>query len=184
MREEIRQDKDWVIRLRTLPETPETYYLAALMASHDFQTALQNYLDLEDVRKKLVTWQSSFDAFEDIIELRRRNYEPLLPEIDAQVPRARFADPPASGAAREHREATCTAMLTAPRPDHLATADERIVRERINALERTARRAAGGPEASIVAAARFERLKGVLTWSLQTQYHERFTEALQASRTR
>ena len=42
VREEIRQNKDWVIRLRTLPETPETYYLAALMASHDFQTALQN----------------------------------------------------------------------------------------------------------------------------------------------
>ena len=53
------------------------------MASHDFQTALQNYLDLEDLRKKLVTWQSSFGAFEDIINLRRQNYEPLLPEIDA-----------------------------------------------------------------------------------------------------
>ena len=25
-----------------------------LMASHDFQTALQNYLDLEDLRSKLV----------------------------------------------------------------------------------------------------------------------------------
>ena len=44
------QDTDWVIRLRTLPETPETYYLMALMASHDFQTALSNYLDLEDLR--------------------------------------------------------------------------------------------------------------------------------------
>ena len=152
VREEIRQDKDWVIRLRTLPETPETYYLMALMASHDFQTALQNYLDLEDVRKKLVTWQSSFDAFEDIIELRRQNYEPLLPEIDATVPRARFADPPASGAARARREATCTAMLTAPRPDYLATADERIVRERINELEKQLE-GAGGPEAAIVAAA-------------------------------
>ena len=54
MREEIRQDKDWVIRLRTLPDAPETYYLMELMASHDFQTALQNYLDLEDLRARLV----------------------------------------------------------------------------------------------------------------------------------
>ena len=84
VREEIRQDKDWVIRLRTLPETPETYYLMELMASHDFQTALQNYLDLEDLRTRLVSWQTSFDAFEDMIGLRRQNYEPLLPEVDAQ----------------------------------------------------------------------------------------------------
>jgi len=84
VREEIRQDKDWVIRLRSLPETPETYYLMALMASHDFQSALQNYLDLEDLRKKLVAWQHSFDAFDDLIRLRRQYYEPILPGIDSQ----------------------------------------------------------------------------------------------------
>jgi hypothetical protein len=38
-REEIRQDKDWVVYLRSLPEAPETFYLLALMASHDFQTS-------------------------------------------------------------------------------------------------------------------------------------------------
>jgi hypothetical protein len=66
-REEIRQDKDWAVRLRSLPEAPETFYLLTLMASHDFQTALQNYLDLEDLRSKLVSWQRSLDSFEDII---------------------------------------------------------------------------------------------------------------------
>ena len=50
IREESRQDETWVIRLRSLPDAPETYYLMELMASHDFQTALQNYLDLEDLR--------------------------------------------------------------------------------------------------------------------------------------
>ena len=58
--------------------------VTTLMASHDFQTALQNYLDLEDVRRKLETWQNSFAAFEDVIEKRRKNYEPLLPEVDAK----------------------------------------------------------------------------------------------------
>jgi tetratricopeptide (TPR) repeat protein len=82
VREEIHQDKDWVIRLRSLPEAPETFYLATLMASHDFQTALQNYLDLEDLRRRLVMWQSSLDSFADLVELRREYYEPLLPEID------------------------------------------------------------------------------------------------------
>ena len=79
IREETRQDKDWVIRLRSLPDAPETYYLMELMASHDFQTALQNYLDLEDLRSKLIAWKTSLDAFDDIIRLRGQNYEPLLP---------------------------------------------------------------------------------------------------------
>ena len=84
VREEMRQDKDWVIRLRSLPESPETYYLMELLASHDFQTALQNYLDLEDLRRKLASWDVSFDAFDDMVGLRRGYYEPQLPDVDAE----------------------------------------------------------------------------------------------------
>jgi tetratricopeptide (TPR) repeat protein len=82
VREEIRKDKDWVIHLRSLPETPETYYLMELLATHDFQTGLQNYLDLADLRKKLVSWQSSFDSFDDMVVIRHDHYEPLLPDVD------------------------------------------------------------------------------------------------------
>lgn len=84
VRQEIQQDQGWAIRLRALPDAPETFYLMQLMAAHDFQTALQNYLDLEELRSKAESWQKSLDAFEDMIRLRRRNYEPLLPQIDAQ----------------------------------------------------------------------------------------------------
>src|SRR5690242_2377081 len=84
IREESRQDSDWVITLRTLPDAPETYYLMELMASHDFQTALQNYLDLEELRSRIVSWQTSLDAFDDLVRLREQNYEPLLPGVDAQ----------------------------------------------------------------------------------------------------
>src|SRR4029077_13999284 len=84
IREESREDETWVIRLRSLPDAPETYYLMELMASHDFQTALHNYLDLEDLQSRLMTWKTSLAAFEDIIRLRGQNYEPLLPQFDAQ----------------------------------------------------------------------------------------------------
>src|SRR6059036_2966370 len=70
IREESRQDETWVIRLRSLPDAPETYYLMELLASHDFQTALHNYLDLEDLQSRLMSWQTSLDAFDDIIRLR------------------------------------------------------------------------------------------------------------------
>lgn len=174
VREEIRQDKDWVIRLRNLPDAPETYYLSELMASHDFQTGLQNYLDLEDLRSRLVSWQVSFDAFEDIIRLRGENYQPLLPEVDAQF-RELDAQMRLRLEQREHLEARLQAMLTAPRPDYLATADERILGERIAMLEQRLRDA-DDPESTELRQ-RVARVHGVLTWRLLTEYHERLTLA-------
>jgi hypothetical protein len=174
IREETRQDMDWVIRLRSLPDAPETYYLMELMASHEFQTTLQNYLDLEDLRSKLIAWQSSLDAFDDIIRLRGQNYEPLLPEVDAQFReldsriRLRLEQ-------RKHLGERLQAMLTAPRPDYLATADERIAGERIALIEKQL----GDSESpeSLALRQRAARLRGALTWRLESEYHERLTAA-------
>ncbi|MEN8183192.1 MAG: hypothetical protein ABFS46_11730 [Myxococcota bacterium] len=173
VRQEIRQDKDWVIRLRSLPETPETFYLMALMASHDFQTALQNHLDLEGLRKRLVSWRGSLDAFEDVIRLRRQYYEPILPEIDrrfrkldSQV-RLRLEQ-------REHIDQRLQRMLIAPRPDHLATADEQLLASRIARLE--ARLGDGRSPEEAALRLRIQRLRGALTWRLEARYHQRLTE--------
>jgi tetratricopeptide (TPR) repeat protein len=172
VREEIRQDKDWVIRLRSLPDAPETFYLMELMASHDFQTALQNYLDLEDMRKKLVSWQESLDSFDDIIRLRRAYYEPILPEIDnefrkldSQI-RLRLEQ-------RKRLDERLQHMLIAPRPDYLATSDELRWGSRVDQLEG----ALAGDPAHEALLLRVRRLKGVLTWTLETQYHQRLTDA-------
>jgi tetratricopeptide (TPR) repeat protein len=174
IREESRQDQDWVISLRSLPDAPETYYLMEVMASHDFQTALQNYLDLEDLRSRLITWQTSLDAFDDIIRLRAQNYEPLLPGVDAQFReldsrmRLRLEQ-------RKHLSERLQAMLTAPRPDYLATADERMALERIALVEKQLGDS-DSPEA-LALRQRAARLRGALTWRLETDYHERLTEA-------
>jgi hypothetical protein len=173
VREEIRQNKDWVIRLRSLPDAPETYYLIALMASNDFQTALQNYLDLEDLRKKLVSWQGNFDAYEDLIRHRRQYYEPLLPEVDGQF-RELDARMRLRLEQREHLDERINAMLTAPRPDLLATADERVMKMTI--ADVAARlQAAGDPDDAVQH--RIDRLNGALIWTLETQYDDRLTEA-------
>ena len=174
IREETRQDKDWVIRLRSLPDAPETYYLMELMASHDFQTALHNYLDLEDLRSKLMAWQTGLEAFDDIIRLREQNYEPLLPVVDAQFReldsrmRLRLEQ-------RKHLGERLQAMLTAPRPDYLATADERIAGERIALIEKQLGDS-DSPE-SLTLRHRAVRLRGVLTWRLETEYPQRLTAA-------
>ena len=174
VREEARQDNEWVVRLRTLPDAPETFYLTTLMASHDFQTALQNYLDLDDLRRKLLAWQGSFDAFDDIIRLRRANYEPLLPEIDGHF-RELDSQIRLRTEQRDHLQKQLQHILVAPRPELLATADERVSLDRIRSLEKALERA---PEAEREALReRVQRLKGVLTWTLYTEYPERLTQA-------
>src|SRR5262249_540150 len=135
IREESRQDETWVIRLRSLPDAPETYYLMELMASHDFQTALHNYLDLEDLQSRLITWKTSLDPFDDIIRLRGENYEPLLPGVDTQFReldsriRLRLEQ-------RKHLSERLKAMLTAPRPEFLATTEERAAEGHIALIEK------------------------------------------------
>src|SRR5881409_645806 len=174
IREESRQDETWVIRLRSLPDAPDTYYLMELMASHDFQTALHNYLDLEDLQSRLMTWQTSLDAFDDIIRLRGQNYEPLLPEVDAQFQgldsriRLRLEQ-------RKHLRERLKSMLTAPRPDYLATAEERIAGERIALVEKQL----GNSDSSesVALRQRAARLRGAITWRIETEYQKRLTAA-------
>jgi hypothetical protein len=172
-REEIRQDKDWVVRLRGLPDAPETFYLLALMASHDFQTALQNYLDLEDLRSKLVSWQRSLDSFEDIIRLRNAYYEPLLPAIDARF-RTLDAQVRLREEQRNHLDRRLQQLLIVPSPDSLATSDEQRIEARLEELE-AGLRDANGPEAEALRS-RIDRIRGALRWNIETQYHRRLTE--------
>ncbi len=174
VREEIKQDEEWVVRLRALPDAPETYYLTTLMASHDFQTALQNYLDMEDLRKKLLAWQTNFAAFEDMIGLRRANYEPLLPAIDAQF-RELDSQIRLRMEQRDNLEKRLQAILTAPRADLLATADERIDLERLRKIQ-IALKASNDPQTAALQK-RMQYLQGVLSWRLRTEYHERLTQA-------
>lgn len=168
VREEIRKDKDWVIRLRSLPEAPETYYLMDLMASHDFQTGLQNYLDLADLRRKLVAWERGFDSYDEMVVIRNNHYEPLLPDIDTDFReldsrmRLRMAQHEVLVKRRDD-------LLTTPRPEFLATPEEQVMIERLAQL-----RAQAGDNK--FALARIERLHGILVFRLQTEYHERLTK--------
>jgi hypothetical protein len=174
VREEIHQDALWVVKLRELPDTPDTFYLTALMASHDFQTALQNYLDLDDLRRKLESWQSSFDAFDDLIAQRRDYYEPLLPGIDTQF-RELDSQYKLRLEQRDNLARRLNDQLTKPRPELLATADERILLEHIRATEAAVARLPQAQRSEL--AERTERLRGAINWKLRTEYPDRLTEA-------
>jgi hypothetical protein len=174
VREELKQDADWVVKLRKLPQTPETYYLLELMASHDFQESLKNYLDLEQLRRNLEIWEGDLDAYEQIIEQRRAYYQPLLPVIDREFRRL-DSQMRLRLEQRDRIERRLKAMLVVPRPDYLATADERIINERIALIERKLM-------SDVIALPdeaedRIKRLRGVLHWNIYTEYDRRFTDA-------
>jgi hypothetical protein len=173
-RQELQQDGNWVVRLRNLPEAPETYYLLELMVSHDFQEALKNYVDLEELHKKLATWERDLDAFEQLIETRRDYYEPLLPTIDKAF-RELDSQTRLRQEQREHIEKKLKAMLSAPRPDYLATAEERIINVQLDQMERNL--IIDGRPVPRMAADRIDSLRGVLTWNIYTDYDRRLTDA-------
>lgn len=174
VREELKQDKNWVIRLRELPETPETFYLMDLMASNDFQSSLKNYFDLEELRQRLDSWDEYLNSYEEIIAFRRQYYEPLLPgidkrfrELDSQI-RLRLEQ-------RQRLDDRLKHMLIAPRPDFLATADERIYREQLARLEEQYRNDSSDAGEDI--RRRIKRLQGIIHWDIHTSYDQRLTDA-------
>jgi predicted nucleic acid-binding Zn-ribbon protein len=174
VREELKQDPDWVVKLRKLPQTPETYYLLDLMASHDFQESLKNYLDLEELSRRLEAWEGDLNAFEEIIDKRRAYYQPLLPAIDREFRRL-DSQMRLRLEQRDRIEQRLQTMLVAPRPDYLIAAGERIISERIARLERKLRNAGNALPGDVEA--RIKRLRGVLDWNIQTEYDRRFTDA-------
>jgi hypothetical protein len=144
------------------------------MASHDFQESLKNYLDLEQLRRRLEVWERDLDAFEEIIAQRRAYYQPLLPAIDREFRRL-DSQMRLRLEQRDRIEQRLKAMLVVPRPDYLATGEERVIGERIALLER--KLTAGGTAVPGEVEARVKRLRGVLHWNIYTQYDSRFTEA-------
>src|SRR5260370_28284073 len=124
-------------------------------------------------RKALKT---NLEALHDFSRLGRQKYEPLLPEVDAQFReldlrmRLRLQK-------RKQLDERLRAMLTAPRPDYLATTDERIASERIALIEKQLGDS-DSPE-SLTLRRRAARLRGALTWRLETQYPQRLTGAYQ-----
>ena len=76
---------------------------------------------------------------------------------------------------RKYLSERLKSMLTAPRPDYLATAEERNAGERIALMEKQLGDS-DNPE-SLALRRRLARLRGALIWRMETGYQKRLTEA-------
>ena len=72
----------WFWQLQNLPDEPESRYLYAIMAGHDFQEGLKNFRDLTFLGSTLDVWSDSTQAFGDMIDTRERAYAQRLPQVD------------------------------------------------------------------------------------------------------
>ena len=173
---EVQTDKKLIANLHKLNEAPESHYILQLMASHDFQESLKNYSDLAELRIEVNRWLDNLPVYEEIIEIRRQYYEPLLPKIEKQFKKldARIK---LRMQQRKRLNKRIQSMLVARRPEYLATVDERLALERLERLNvYLASQALADKE---VIADRIQRLKGVLYWRLNVEYDQRLTEAYQ-----
>jgi len=73
----------WFWQLKAVPDAPESRYLYAVFAGHDFQEGLKNYRDLAFMGHTLDHWGESMEAFSDMIDTRERAYAERLPRVDS-----------------------------------------------------------------------------------------------------
>ncbi|MFV2005421.1 MAG: tetratricopeptide repeat protein [Gammaproteobacteria bacterium] len=168
------KDKNWVVNLRELPDTPETRYILELMASHDFQSSYRNYKDLAELRHHLDKWLADLRVYEEMIEIRRVYQEPLLPvveekfkKVDAKI-KLRLEQ-------RDSLAKKIKNMLISSRPEYLATSDERQVMDRVIAIEEYIKAHPGEVDEALQN--RIKRLHGVLSWRVESEYDQRLTDA-------
>lgn len=168
------KDKNWVVNLRELPESPETHYIMELLAAHDFQESLKNYKDLAALRQRLVTWLNNLSVFEELIEIRRQYYTPLLPQIEKEFKkldsriRLRIEQ-------RDQLNERIRSLLVSRRPEYLATADERYAIDRLAKMKVDIEANPGVINEDTIY--RMKRLSGLLDWRLNSEFSERLTVA-------
>ena len=168
------RDKNWLHNLRNRENTPETRYMLSLMASNDFQQSLKNYQDVAELKIHLKTWLESLDVYLELIDIRKRYYEPLLPvvekrfkKLDTRI-RLRIEQ-------RERLDQRLKSIVISRRPDYLATAQERGMKDYLARVELYL---SNNPQQyTDEIKQRFSRLKGVLDWRINEAYHERLTNA-------
>jgi hypothetical protein len=163
----------WFRDLRGLPDAPESPYLYAVLAGHDFQEGLKNYRDLVYMGGTLEHWGDSLSAFEDMIDTREHAYAERLPRADALL---------ASGAVEklQHRHVALENELSAIESQHdvaaLGTPSEREQWARALRVEAALGGAPDSPE-SAEEHARLALAKGVLYFRLDDAFGARLWQA-------
>ncbi|MGD9598532.1 MAG: hypothetical protein AB7G76_13195 [Steroidobacteraceae bacterium] len=154
---ETEDRRGWFWQLKELPDAPQSRYLYAVLAGHDFQEGLKNYRDLAFMKERLAAWSGSMDAFHDMVDARQKAYAGRVPRADALL----ATDAPER---IERERGELESRLDTIERTHdaaaLGTALERDQWARIRRLEQALANGDAGMKD------RLRLVKGVLSWRL------------------
>jgi hypothetical protein len=167
LRENVSEEAGWMWRITQLPEAPETHYLLALMAGHDFQEALKSFRDLQFLAARLDQSLADIGVFGDMLDTRRQAFRERLP---VALGLARERDAEAYTVERDRLAARVDQIEKDEDVTALATAKEHEQLSRLQAMEATIRRARDTDPETVE---RWRLLNGVLAWDLNQAYPDR-----------
>lgn len=163
--QETDERQGWFWQLKDLPDAPQSRYLYAVLAGHDFQEGLKNYRDLAFLQHRLGDWAESMDAFHDMVDARQKAYAARVPRADALLA---TAAPERIERERGELESRLDAIERTHDTAALGTAEERDQWARIQQIEEAIAGGAAGVDGADLEAMkdRLRLVKGVLAWRL------------------
>ncbi|HEX4375808.1 MAG TPA: tetratricopeptide repeat protein [Steroidobacteraceae bacterium] len=166
----------WYWQLKSLPDSPQSRYLYALLADNDFQEGLKNWRDLRYLQHDLTHWDESMDTFEAMIDTRERRYVKQMPEVDAML----ASDAPTK--LRAQRDAASTRLNAIESADDvvaLGTAEQREQWSQVEQLVSQAEAMPPGIE-RVETLDKLRLMKGALYWQLDADFKQRSYEQQRA----
>lgn len=165
----------WLQRLGIVSKSPALRYQVSLMASHDFQEAVKNFMDLGFLQDNLDTWSVNITAYDDMLESRRTRFAESRPAVMTIMQH----DPLETVDQGRAQLAARLADIEA-RDDPLGLANIRELQQ-WQQLETIADRLAQLPPTAQSPALRDKQqlLQGILIWRLNADYRARLQLARQ-----
>ena len=165
----------WQQQLSLQPETPALRYQVALMASHDFQEAVKNYLDLIVLDENLSGWASNMAAYDDMLATRQIRFEGNRPATAQALHNSALQQ-------LEQRYAVLSdalaAIESADRPEGLANAVEAQHWQTLSDIGKRLDQLPVTPQTEALRDKQ-RRLRGILYWQLNSEYKPRLWESKQ-----
>ncbi len=164
----------WYWQLTNLPDAPETRYLYHLLATHEFQEGLKNYRDLRIMQRNLATWALSVEAFESMVDTRRKAYEERLPALEQTLG---SVDLDALEARKNELESRVAAVERESDVVGLATARELEQWRKVERIESVLARADQSDPLVEEMREKARLLRGTLLWDFNASYKARLWRA-------
>ena len=166
----------WYWQLKSLPDSPQSRYLYALLADNDFQEGLKNWRDLRYLQHDLTHWDDSMDTFEAMIDTRERRYVKQMPEVDGML----ASDAPTK--LRAQRDAASTRLNAIESADDVVALGTAAQREQWSRVEQLVSQAEAMPPGieRVETLDKLRLMKGALYWQLDADFKQRSYEQQRA----